>query len=477
MKTLKYLCITIAVLAMSCDSLFDDIDPTSNVSSSVIFDDIGGAQNALLGAYAALQSVNYYGRGLVAGAEAMADNIRSPLQTSGRLLNQSNNFPKAHIEIWNVGYNAINIVNNIIANIDNVPDGGSDINRIKGEALALRGLLYHDLVKVYGRNPRFLNGFDAGVPLVLEPFTGGDVKPARATVDEVYNQIEADLGQAISIMDNSTLSAGSGTLSQAGAKAILARVHLYRGNWQQAADLANQVINDVSFGLAPGENASGDPIYQNIFAQTSETIFQVSFGPTESLGINAAINIYYVLTPNGQGFGDGVLRQSLIDLFDTDNDLRWQSIVVEDPDRGGERVFYNLKFNGWHGQNVDHIPVIRLAEMYLIRAEANFENGSSVGNSPLEDVNIIRARAGLGNFPGTLTIEDILNERRLELAFEGHRFFDLKRRGLDILKGTPGTTDCNAECVIPNEDFRIVNDIAQAELDVNENLRQNPGYN
>lgn len=477
MKTIKYIFIILAILAVACDSLFEDIDPTSNVSSTVIFEDVNGAQNALLGAYAALQSVNYYGRGMVAGPDAMADNIRSPLQTSGRLLNQSINFPKAHIEIWNAGYNAINVLNNVIANIDNVPDGGSDINRIKGEALALRGLVYHDLIKVYGRNPRFLNGFDAGVPLVLDPFTGGDVKPVRASVNSIYDQITTDLSQAIPLLDNSTLTAGSGTLSQAAAKAILSRVQLYRGNWQDAANLSNEVINDVPFGLAPGENASGNPIYQNVFAQTAETIFQVSFGPTESLGINSAINIYYVLTPNGQGFGDGVLRQNLIDLFDTNNDLRWKSIVVEDPDRGGEQVFYNLKFNGWHGQNVDHIPVVRLAEMYLIRAEANFENSSSVGNSPLADINVIRNRAGLANFVGTLTVNDILDERRLELAFEGHRFFDLKRRGSDIFKGNPNTTDCTAECVIPTEDFRVVNDIDQSELDVNENLIQNPGYN
>ncbi len=476
MKILKHILIVCLLVCVACDSLFDNVEPTSNVPTGAVFSDANGAQNALLGAYAALQSVNYYGRGMVAGPEALADNIRSPLQTSGRLFNVALNVSKSHIEIWNTGYGAINTLNNVITNVESVPGDQAVLNRIKGEALALRGLIYHDLAKVYGRNPNFLFGNNLAVPIVTEPFTGGDVKPSRATVDELYDFITADLNEAIGLLDNSTLQPGSGTLSRSGAKAILARVQLYRGNWQEAATLANDVISELPFGLAPGANGGGDNIYRNIFAQTSETIFQVSFGPTESLGINNAIAVYYVLTPAGEGFGDGVLRDDLISQFDQTNDRRWNSIIVPDPDRGGEFVYYNIKFNSWHGQNIDHIPVIRVAEMYLTRAEANFENNSSIGATPLSDINTIRNRAGLGNLT-TVDATSILAERRLELAFEGHRFFDLKRRGLDIFKGTPNSADCTAECVIANDDFRVINDIAQAELDVNENLVQNPGYN
>lgn len=473
LKQIKYTLIAfVALFLISCESVFEGIDPQSNVSSSVIFNDLQGAQNALYGAYSQMQATGYYGRNIVGWPEALADNVRPPLNNFGRGVAQSRNDVRAHVDLWNTGYFMVNILNNILANIDNVPTSQANIDRIKGESLALRGLVYHDLVKIYGRNPNHIgSGSNLGVPLVLEPYTGGDVLPARATVDEIYDQVIADFNAAIPLLNDDNLANNRSEMSATAAKAFLARVHLYRGNWADAANLANDVINSAGIDLVSGAN------YLSAFSAGAESLFYVAFNTVESLGINNAINIYYIRR-NNLGYGDGVMTDDLLSTWDQANDLRYQAISEVDNDRDGETVVYNLKYNAYDGQNADNVDLLRISEMYLIRAEANFENGSSVGAAPLDDINTLRTRAGLAART-TLSLADIMEERRLELAFEGHRFFDLKRRGMDITKGTPGTNDCPAGSCdpIPNGDFRVVNNIAQTELDVNPNLVQNPGYN
>ena len=195
----------------------------------------------------------------------------------------------------------------------------------------------------------------------------------------------------------------------------------------------------------------------------------------ESLGNNNSIAVLYVLSPDGSGYGDAVVRQNFLDALET-GDIRGDSI--QQSTKSGEVVNWTLKFNSYGGSiGEDNIPIIRLSELYLNRAEALAELGGAANeNSALEDLNAIRNRAGLADASssGTALVQDILNERRIELAFEGHRFFDLKRRGLDIPKGN--TVDDCVTCTIPYSDYRVVAAIQQAELDVNPNLVNNPGY-
>jgi hypothetical protein len=123
-----------------------------------------------------------------------------------------------------------------------------------------------------------------------------------------------------------------------------------------------------------------------------------------------------------------------------------------------------------HLDRFGHVPVMRLAEAYLTRAEANFRLGTSVGATPLNDVNRIRNRAGLANKATIATVDEILLERDLELAFEGHFMHDNKRNGKSAPGGVGGTTS------VPFNNFKLIFPIPQRETDVNKNLVQNAGY-
>lgn len=472
-KILKALLVLPFLMFGACDDILDT-EPDNLISDESALSDLAGAVAVLNGAYDRLQNINYYGRDLVVIPELLADNMRIAIQNTNRLVPESVNQERAHMVNWNICYDLINRVNNIIVRIDNIADATqAQKNQIKGESLFLRALGHFDLVRVYGRNPRFLQANQdgdpvvntLGVPVRLQPFSQLDASsyPARNTVVEVYQRIVTDLTDAIALLDNSRAPFYA---SKVAAKALLARVHLYQGNWAQAATLANEAITESGLTLASQANYA--QIFSNVTASNPEAIFSITFVQGESLGVNNALSAFYVTA------GDAVLREDMIDQFEND-DVRGD--LLQTVVKGPETVTKTLKFNSYGGQQgIDNIPVIRLSELYLIRAEANFENNSSIGASPLADINAIHTRAGLPALAGPVTIDDILQERRLELAFEGHRFFDLVRRGLDVTKGTPGV-DCTSECSIPNGNYRIVAAIAQAELDANQNLRQNPQYN
>ena len=139
---------------------------------------------------------------------------------------------------------------------------------------------------------------------------------------------------------------------------------------------------------------------------------------------------------------------------------------------GSNKVWWNTKFNSWQGSfGQDNVPLIRISEMYLIRAEASVKLSAPNYTQSRSDINILRAARGLSPTTandGTLAAA-VQKERRLELCFEGHRFFDLKRLGLDITKEAPSVT-------LPYTDFKVVAGIPQTEMDVNKNLVNNPGY-
>lgn len=459
----KYIVFAIILLGSSCES-FLETEPRQSISNEVALEDLEGLEAAVVGLYDDFQETALYGRNNLVIPELLSDNIRIAQQNSNRLVNHSFNAEFSHADHWEENYAAINKSNNLIAFADAASGTTvSDVNRIKGTAYFFRGLAYHDLIKAYGRNPNhLLEGFDLGVPLVLDPFQGLDESafPARNTVAEVYDQIEDDLLEAISLLTDEGFPHFA---TQIAAKALLARVYLFEGRWEDAANMANEVINESPVGLESGDD------YIEIFRSSSESIFELFFTDVET----NALTVYYVKTPEGAGNGDGVLRDDMIEQYDAADK---RAALLTSAIQGPETVTFNLKFNSYNGtQFVDNIALLRISEMYLIRCEANFENSSSIGATPLEDLNTMRTRAGLTEL-GSITLDDIMTERRIELAFEGHRFWDLTRRGMDVPKGKPGTIDCGDECVIPYTDHRIVDSIFQGELDVNDNLINNPGY-
>jgi len=307
-------------------------------------------------------------------------------------------------------------------------------------------LTYFDLIRLFSQQ---YQGGEAnsglGVPLRLTGIFeyAGDLSASRNTIQEVYTQIITDLRDASTKLPTSN----SFFADQYAAKALLARVYLQQQNYEAARDTAHDVIQNSGHSLTTtfAEAFNND-------TDSSEMLF--SFQVTNQGGTNQLIT-FYASQDNGGRQGDITLQDGFFNLFDDRaNDVRAAFTYIS-PDNGG---ILTSKYTNQFG----NVPVLRLAEMHLIRAEANFREGSSVGNSPLDDINLIRARSKASQFTN-LTIDQILNERQLELSFEGHLLYDLKRTERSV-----GT--------IPHNANQLVLPIPQNELDTNPSVTQNPGY-
>ena len=435
-----------------------------------------GCEAMLYGVYDLMQETAFYGRDILTVPEVLADNSRlSPL--ASRYKGQADNRIGSHLDIWVESYEIIALLNEVIEYAEKLPETPK-AKAIWGEALALRGLTYFNLARVYGREPGHLvDNFDLCVPLILKAFfydggpMGEEVYPARATVAEVWGQIEKDLTEGFSLLkgnDDGLMPKRMGSLA---TQAILSRVYLYEGKWKECVDASDYVTANAPFDLYGGT-------YTDIFSKGEETIFYLYFTNSENWGSSSLQSINGMMESEldsegydiGKGVGDADLcvAEELIALFDQKNDLRFKAF--RKAKINGEKVWWTKKFSGWQGAfGLDNVPVIRLSEVVLNRAEAQAELKKDT--EALADVNELRTKRGLDavSFSGAELLNEILLQRRLELAQEGHRFFDLKRRGETISKPAGRTP-------VSYEDFRVVARISETQMDANKNLKNNPGY-
>jgi len=301
-----------------------------------------------------------------------------------------------------------------------------------------------------------------GVPIVLESIVA---EPPRNTVGDVYIQIVSDLVSSTGLM---TINSGAFFASEEAARALLSRVYLYMEDNISAVSQANQVINSGNYGLIDGTiDSNGDGISDYVeswsFDGTVEEIFSIKFLATETLGASNLGNIYIP-----EGFGDLRASQDIIDELSGPGDVRIQFIRSI----GGDE--YQYKFPG-----ILNIPglasprLLRLAEIILNRAEANAKTMNFT--DAITDLNIIRINRGLAAIfpPNNQVLSQVLAERRRELAWEGHRTYDLFRNKQNLVR-----IECNpiSICdVAAGSDFTIW-PIPDREIKVNPNIKQNPGY-
>jgi len=330
-----------------------------------------------------------------------------------------------------------------------------DRNRVEGEAEFLRGLTYFDLARIFGKS--WNDGTptaNLGVPIVTTPTTviSASSYVARSTVSQVYQQAITDLTDAeAKLPADNNYSANSFS-----AAAILARLYLQKGDYANAATEANNVISSNNFSLT--KTYAAEFPYPNQTAvhvdNTSEDVFAIQV--TSQQGVNG-LNTYYASSNDG-GRGDVHIVPSFLNIFEP-GDARAAMFQYDDPTDPTTTLRCH-KFD-----NVDgNVHIIRLAELYLIRAEANLRKGGTpTGDTPANDIKVIRSRAGLTT-PATVTIDDVLTERVRELAFEGGFFFhDAKRLGQTV-----GTLPFNSD--------KLVFPIPLQDINANPKLVQNPGY-
>ena len=453
-KNILFISILLLVIA-SCKKPLD-LAPLDSIEQGHALFTSKDVEVALIGAYSDFGRRDFYGGRPFLMADFLANTnaikwtgtyqeltqiiTKSILKTNGFVSN-----------VWRDGYRAINDVNNVLSAIDKVD--AAKKARISGEAKFIRGAAYFDLVRLFGK--AYNDGSPAanlGVPIILTPTTSINEKSfvTRATVAAVYEQAIKDLTEA-----EAELPATNGFFAtKFSAAGMLARIYLQMGNYPAAAAAANRVITSGNYTLKanfseafPTVQEEGSPAQPG--SNTTEDVFAIQV--TNLTGFNG-FNEFYGSASYG-GRGDAVITGNWMANYAAD-DLR-ADFFYDDGD------LFSSKFANQYG----NVSIIRLAEMYLIRAECNQRLAPAApvgGQTPLEDLTKVRSRAGLKTT--TATLANILNERRLELAFEGFALHDAKRTETNI-----GNVAWNAN--------NLIFPIPQREMDANTKLVQNPGYN
>jgi starch-binding outer membrane protein, SusD/RagB family len=437
----------------SCDKKLDVL-PTQSISQETALLTEGDVLVTLIGAYDGMQAATTYGGDMMVISELIGNS--EDIRFTGTFQGLSDLY---RIEMaatngnatgtWNAAYNVINRCNNVLSALDKVTSSAATKARVEGEALFIRSVMYFELVQLYAKTwGDGDNQANPGVPIVTSPTTAitQDDFRARNSVAEVYNLVKTDLTKAESLLPASN----SIFATKNAAAAILSRVALMQGNYADARDAANRVITSGAHALAPTFAGVWSTFLNNSGNSPSEYIFSMKV--TTQDGTNS-LNTYF-----GTNVGAGTAGRG---------DCKIQPAHIAKYEAGDARgaFFATVGSNRYTRKHLDrygNVCVVRLAEMYLTRAEANFRLSTEIGATPLADINRIRMRSGLADL-ATLDLTAVLKERYLETAFEGNRIHDIKRT-----RGTQSGTLWNSP--------KLILPIPQREIDVNKNLVQNEGY-
>ncbi|MEY3539599.1 MAG: hypothetical protein RL188_1016 [Bacteroidota bacterium] len=462
--TIKYLMLATVLLGSlaSCKKSFLELNPPTSLTPEVALATQADLQVALRGAYAGLKSTALYGRSLMVIGDMMGDNTyQSTLNTNRYTLFNNNTYTVTDGDVaglWNASYSVILRANNII----NSPvAANAAVNQYKGEAYAIRALAYYNLVRFFA-TPYTQDPSALGVPLVTT--YNADLKPGRAKVSEVYALINADLTQAYTLMTTFT---NSSQFSKYAAKALQAKVYNTMGDKANAKTAALDVITNSGFTAVSATAHAGYWAGVSFRTDKVETLFELSF---DAVANNAFDALAYIYLQSGN-YGDMLCADDLYALFAA-TDAR--KALYATGTRGGLASVFVNKYGSFSGDHSD-TKVIRMAEMYLIAAEASYPANEADAKKYVNEVTSRRGAAAITS-TGAALLEDIITERRKELAFEGERYHDLQRLKRDVVRGTnyPATAR-----TIAFSNFRRIMPIPQGELDANPTIKaqQNPGWN
>lgn len=452
-------CLAVTLLG-SCKDSFLDQAPATGISTDIALNTEADLKSAVLGMYAGMRGVDLYGRTVPVIGEVLSDNAFIASNNSGRYtsfdkyINTKNDGNIAGI--WNTAYLVIGRANRVI---NSTPKSGTqaNIDQYKGEAYAGRALMYFELLRNFS-NINDLNS--PGVPIVLD--FDYSALPARNTVGEVFTQIESDLAQGYQLMTQFSTTA---RMSKYTARALQAKVALYKKDYANALTYANDVINNSGFSLL---TSAGFKAYWASPAPQSakvETLFEVNSDAISNLAFDALSNMY--VQPPG-GYGDVLCANALYNDYSS-TDVRKTLLLVGV--RGTANPAYIVNKFPNVGNDKDDTKIIRLSEVYLIAAEAANRTGNDImALTMLNTLVAQRDPAQVYVSTGAQLLSDIQDERRKELAFEGDRFYNLNRLGLDITGRT------HAPNSVAISSYRRIMPIPQSEMDVNPNMVQNTGW-
>jgi len=468
----------------SCTKDFLNQVPETTRTTGNVYKTPGDFYNAVVGTYATLKHNGLYGNGGSASAllnlgETVSDNADfgatravsnvSTFELEDFNFSLSNSFFSS---AWTGHYIGIARANTILGRLPGASLDKALSDRFEGEAKFLRGLFYFNLVRLFG-----------DVQLVTTETEGpseGYTIP-RSPAAKVYEQIISDLNAAETLLPSTIPNSEAGRASRWAVKALLGKVYLTQKDYAKAAAKLNEVITSGQFNVTANNYAA---VFSNTtaFSANKDMIFAVQY---KSGNVGQGNSIWSATIPwGGQGMifgvnggsGEGFMRPTadMVATYES-GDLRKTASVATSYMSGSttvnERYVVKYRQSGITQNEADiDFPVLRYADVLLMYAEALIEQGQVATAIPF--VNQVRTRAGLGGLATTLSQADarlaIEKERRVELAFEGHRWVDLVRTGryLTVMTSKGYAT----------KEFHRLYPIPQRETDLNSSLAQNPGY-
>ena len=450
------------LLHTSCTKILE-VEPVMILESENAIVTVRDLEAVLFGAYDGLQSGNLLGGNLVVYAEILGTDA---------FVNQSRLTPFGTQEIynlattvqigalrnlWSEAYSAINRANIVIDYVDNNKLSGADFDavkiRFKGEALFIRAIAHYEILRLWAHAYNVDNAgsnTQLGVPYRTIPTYSGNQELAmkRATVEEVYTNVLNDLNQAALLLNQANVISSEYRASEMAAKAYMARVYFFKGDYTLAGQMADDVIESNLYSL----NDSVLDVYRTTgLSATGESIFQIANIENDN---SNAIRGNFQRTLNPLLEAD----TNFYNTFDA-NDLRKTKLYFKNPWTGSVFV---TKYDQT-GTNPNNISVIRMAEMHLIRAESFVLSSGDITKATVS-YDAIRQRALLPpiNTVDQFFIDSIRVERRKELAFEGDNYHNLKRLKQNVRHNAV------------YNDNRLLFKIPQEEMSGNALMEQNP---
>ncbi len=458
------------VLLASCSKDFLNLQPESQVSSKDFFKTEADIEQGVISVYDALQSYGQYGRNFVYFMEVRADNATlESTTTKGGVYGDFEDFqlqPSNTVldETWKACYSGIQRCNILLNRMEAIAMGEGVKKARRAEVQFVRSLTYYNLVQLWG-----------DVPLVVteteDPFTAfGHTRQSTAAI---YAYLEKELAESAAGLPESQPASQAGRATKGAAQLLLAKVYLLQKKYGEARGLLQEIVRSGNYRLLPN--------YADVFSATatdrSEILFQIQFlkgGVGEG---SAYVNLFAPLGDKtltggiGNTFGENIPTARLVTAFPAADKRRPVSIDSIAPGR-----YYTKKFLDKPYQDMDagsNFIVFRYADVLLLLAEVENELGNTAAALPY--LNEVRRRAGLAEYTGAdLASQEscraaVEKERQLELCFENHRWFDLKRTGraIDVMKGSGYSL----------QPFQLLYPIPQSQIDItNGGISQNPGY-
>lgn len=475
-------------LFIGCEKFLTE-EPGSQISINELFSTHQGYLDALNGAYYMFNDL-MSGERMSVYADVMGGNLTFTPSNTGRNVGQISipgnieNVYEFHDEaeesdfasVYDEAYEIVNAANIIIERLPELEATTEQKNQIKAEALCIRAYSHYILALLYAQNYSYTSDAShIGIVYNKETLQVGVDYPSRISAKETYNNIINSVQEAIELFSGTNAMDGPdySYFNKYNAKALLARVALQANNWQLALDNATDVIQNSGISLMSRNEYPNQ--WKEPNAPVSEILLELPIRLTSDgdVAYSSAKHFGYL---SDTEYAQYTASGDLLDLF-SENDIRGDSMFIkvyletlEEEVLVEKPYYFTHKF-----QDNPGVPVIRLSEMYLISAEANARLNNQA--EALADLNVIRERAGLETLTETdYLLEEIFLERRRELCFEGHLFFDIARYHKDVVrnKGCMASV-CNLQYAVPYSNYYVL-PIPDRNINLNTNLQQNEGY-